>query len=92
MVFNIINKPGGPGPRTSKLYQENMDGKELSNMVDRGLKVSLLRRKLALLVGRENCPVYDTIKAQHPHALEEPWSSDMSGPHQYVGKSTVPDG
>ncbi|CAD6584905.1 MAG: hypothetical protein ASARMPREDX12_001785 [Alectoria sarmentosa] len=61
-----------------------MDGKELFIMVDRSLKVGLLRRKMALLVGRENCPVYDIIKAQYPHALEEPWSSDMSGPHQYV--------
>ncbi|KAF6230562.1 hypothetical protein HO173_011099 [Letharia columbiana] len=53
-------------------------------MADQDPKITLLRSKLALLMGREECPVYDSIKAQHPHALEEPWSEDMSGPHKRV--------
>lgn len=55
-------------------------------MADQDPKITLLRSKLALLMGREECPVYDSIKAQHPHALEEPWSEDMSGPHKRVGR------
>lgn len=47
--------------------------------------ITLFRHKLALVMGREHCPVYDTIKTQHPHALEEPWSANMSGPYIYVG-------
>lgn len=52
---------------------------------DQDPKVTLLRRKLALVVGRKECPVYDNVKAEHPNALEEPWSADMSGPYKYVG-------
>lgn len=51
---------------------------------DQDPKVTLLRRKLALVVGRKECPVYDNVKAEHPNALEEPWSADMSGPYKYV--------
>ena len=59
-------------------------------MADLDPKIALLRCKLALVMGREHCPAYDTIKAQHPYALEEPWLVDMSGPHKHVGKHNVP--
>lgn len=55
-------------------------------------KITLLRCKLALLIGPDECPEYDTIKAQRPQALEEPWSDDMSGPIKHVGTHIEPSG
>ena len=73
--------------------QYDTEKNQMSTMEDpeeQDPKITLLRQKLALLIGREDCPVYDTINAQNPRALEEPWSLDMSGPQKYVGKELVP--
>lgn len=92
VLFDILNKPGAPVPRSPKLEPQGIKKEQMSTMADQDPKITLLRSKLALLIGREDCAVYDTIKAQHPHALEEPWSSDMSGHHKHVGTQSVPDG
>ena len=55
-------------------------------------KLILLQHKLALLVGPAECPMYNTISVIHPNALEEPWSSDMSGTEIYVGTQVLPNG
>lgn len=56
-------------------------------------KVLLLQHKLALVMGPEHCPIYDTINAVHPNALEEPWLDDMSGPsYKFISKHIVPWG
>ncbi|KAL9134810.1 MAG: hypothetical protein Q9175_004004 [Cornicularia normoerica] len=48
-------------------------------------QLELLRAKLALAIGPiEINLVYDEVKAAHPNALNEPWSSDMSGPHKHI--------
>ena len=52
---------------------------------DQDPKVTLLWCKLALIAGRDCCPIYDDIKAHRPNALEEPWSTDMSAPYKFVG-------
>ena len=54
-------------------------------------KVKLLCHKLALLIGEEDCPVYNIIKDQYPTALEEPWTATMSEPYKYVGTQTMPN-
>lgn len=64
----------------------------MSTMADLDPKIALLRHKLALLMGPECCPLYDTIKAEHPQALEEAWSTDMSGKHKHVGTQCTPSG
>lgn len=61
-------------------------------MADQNPEIALLRQKLALVIGRENCPVYDAINAPHPQALEEPWSEDMDRPHKHVGTENLPLG
>lgn len=60
-------------------------------MADLDPKVTLLRHKLALLMGQEHCPVYDTIKSQRPNALDEAWSSTMSEPYTLVGTQLTPN-
>lgn len=65
---------------------------ETSNMADLDPKITLLRHKLALVIGEEVCPVYNTIKAQHPNALQEPWSATMDGPYKFVGTKVIPSG
>lgn len=61
-------------------------------MADLDPKVTLLRHKLALLIGEEHCPVYNTVKTQHPNALDEAWSSTMSEPYTLVGMYLIPHG
>ena len=61
-------------------------------MADVDPKITLLCHKLALVVGEKDCPVYNTIKAQHPNALEEPWSATMGGPYEFVGPKVIPSG
>lgn len=49
-------------------------------------QLELLRAKLALAIGDLDVNLfYDDIKATRPNALDEPWSSDMSGPHKHIG-------
>ena len=55
-------------------------------MEDLDPKIILLRSKLALVVGEDECPVYNTIIAEHPRALDEPWSATMKEPYKFVGK------
>ena len=59
-------------------------------MADLDPKITLLRHKLALVIGEVDCPVYNTIEALHPNALEEPWSATMGGPYKFVGTQAYP--
>ena len=50
-------------------------------------QLALLRAKLALAIGPVDLNLaYHEVKANRPDALNEPWSTDMSGPHKLVGE------
>ena len=51
-------------------------------------QLELLRAKLALAIGPLDVNLaYHEVNAARPDALNEPWSTDMSGPHKLVGKT-----
>ena len=58
-------------------------------MANQDPKVVLLRLKLALLVGNEFCPIYNVVRGLYPDALQEPWSTTMTGPPKYVGTLVI---
>ena len=62
---------------------------DLIAMANQDPKVALLRYKLALLVGHEFCPIYDVARWLYPNALQEPWSTTMTGPPKYVGTLVI---
>ena len=49
-------------------------------------QLDLLRAKIALAMGpSEHNMAYHELKYAYPDALDEPWSTDMSGPYKYAG-------
>lgn len=48
-------------------------------------KVELLKEKLALIMGCLS-PIYGEVRAAHPEALNEAWSSRMDGERIYASK------
>lgn len=49
-------------------------------------QLELLRAKLALAIGPLDVNLaYREVMDARPNALDEPWSTDMSGPHKLVG-------
>ena len=75
-----------------RMHRQEVAKVETRPLHDEGAKVALLRHKLALLMGPEHCPVYDSIKKQYPHALGEAWSRDMTGPKRTVGRQIISNG
>ena len=91
LLFDVILDPLSPVPKLPKLHHPDLEKNKTSAMAMEGQhpKVFLLQNKLALVMGQGYCPIYHTIMAQHPHALEEPWSATMSEPYIHVGTHIV---
>ena len=62
-----------------------MESIDIFAMANQDPKVALLRQKLALVAGKKHCLVYNTIREEHPNALQEPWSTNMTEHPKYVG-------
>ena len=58
-------------------------------MANQDPKVVLLRQKLALVAGPNECSMYNTITRQNPNALHEPWSTTMTESPKYVGTLVI---
>ena len=86
--MSVVDKLSHPSSKTSYLYQQDMADDPVFAVPEHP-KITLLRCKLALLIGPKECPEYDNIKAQRPKALEEPWSPDMTGDIIHVGTYIV---
>ena len=89
VLFDVILEHLSSDPELPKPHQPDLDRNKTSAMECQHPKVFLLQNKLALVMGPAYCPIYDTIMAQYPHALEEPWSATMSEPYIHVGTHIV---